>query len=130
MTQLADATARWNAGRIDAAVTAWNADPTGSTTVSGAVQDSGKLTGYLFGNLERASVAAGAAEDARLVESANQLVTLASAVVGLIPGVGPECPGFAPGWGLSDQAVLLRRRSTPSRCRATTARGGHGVIPA
>jgi len=41
------------------------------------------------------------------VELANQLGDLASAVVGLIPEVGPECPGFAPGWGLSDQAVLL-----------------------
>lgn len=94
MVQLADATAALNAHRIETAVEAFNNDPSQTSVVSGSVQTSAKLTGYLLGNLERGTEAAGKEID----ERNKQFIDLASDVVGLIP-TGKTFTSF-----LADQA--------------------------
>jgi len=84
LAELADASARFNAARINSAVGAWNADAGDASFTSGAVQTSAALNGYLLGNLERASKAAGKEVDDRN----KAFVDLASDVVGLIPTGG------------------------------------------
>ena len=84
MGQLADAVAHLNAARISGAVDEWNKDGNDAVTVSGPVQSSGQLMGYLLGNLQTGSEAAGKDTDARN----KQFIDLASSVVGLVPTGG------------------------------------------
>lgn len=84
MGQLAEAAARYNAYRMDAAVDAWNADPSAKASVDASVQTSAKLQGYLIGNLERASKAAGKSVD----ERNGAFLDLAGSVVDLVPTGG------------------------------------------
>lgn len=93
MQQLADAAAHFNAARIAGGADRFNADP--SAGISGPVQRSGLLMGYLLGNLERGSEAAGKSVD----ERNEQFLSLASDVVGLIP-TGGTLTSF-----LADQAT-------------------------
>jgi hypothetical protein len=96
MKQLANAVAHLNAARISGAVDAWSVDTGGEATISGPVQLSGTLMGYLLGNLETGSAAAGKDTDER-----NQMfVDLASDVVGLVP-TGGQFTSFLSGQALS-----------------------------
>lgn len=90
--RLAEAAAHFNAGRIQAAVGEYEADPT--VGISGPLQSSATLVGYLAGNLEQGSVDAGKEVD----ERNKQFIGLTSDLVGLIP-TGATVTSF-----LTDQA--------------------------
>jgi hypothetical protein len=84
MTQVAEATTRYNAYRMNAAVEAWDADPQDAAFVDASVQTSAALSGFVLGNLERASEAAGKSVD----ERNKAYLDIASSVVGLVPTGG------------------------------------------
>lgn len=91
-TRLAEAAAHFNASRTSAAVEEYEEDPTRG--MSGPTQASARLLGYLAGNLEVGSIAAGKEVD----ERNKQFIGLASDLVGLIP-TGETVTSF-----LADQA--------------------------
>ncbi|MDT0166772.1 hypothetical protein Q9R32_14555 [Actinotalea sp. AC32] len=84
MAQMAEAVAVFNAHRMTTSVEMFDEDPSFRSYVSGAVQSSSELTGFLLGNLERASEAAGKDVDDRN----KRFVDAAASVVGLVPTGG------------------------------------------
>lgn len=90
--RLAEAAAHVNAARMSGAVAEYEAEPTRG--MGGPSQSAGRLLGYLAGNLEAGSVAAGKEVD----ERNKQFIGLASDLVGLIP-TGRTVTSF-----LADQA--------------------------
>lgn len=95
MRNLSEAVAAWNAHRIEIAVAGFDAGTMDSGRVNAALQSGAQLQGYVLGNLERASEAAGKDLD----ERNKQFVDFAFDLVGLIP-TGKTFTSF-----LADQAL-------------------------
>ncbi|WP_152605587.1 DUF6571 family protein [Cellulomonas carbonis] len=104
MEHMAAAVAAFNAHRMDSAVQSYDDDASYRAFVAGAVQDSAALVGFMMGNLERASEAAGKAVD----ERNKRFVDLTADVVGLVP-TGKTFTSF-----LADQALSAGKDSLTS----------------
>jgi hypothetical protein len=114
MQQLADATAHFNAARTAGAADRFNADPTAGFT--GPMQSSGQLQGYVLGNLERASKAAGKEVDDRN----KQFIAFASDVVGLVP-TGGTVASFLADQAKSRGADWIEEQFTGNEAAAASA---------
>lgn len=120
MAQLADATARYNAYRMNTAVEAWNEEASLASFVDGSVQSSAALSGYVLGNLEHGSEAAGKEID----ERNKMFIDLTSDVVGLIP-TGGTFTSF-----LADQARSAGKDGWMSQATGNEAAAGSEAFDA